>query len=196
MCFTPDTHTAVVVRGHRGFLEACQRSRQKALEALTRWTLFRLDPTSGNPTPYPVLFDFPETCLCIDGWEGQAIDAEVSRTARGLGFARNIQRLAFVISHGAVNEYLPSSLTPLAIGMRSPRDLQRLALLFHNTTQVAAVDPSASETKTLLGWEAFTALLSFKPFEQKSMVQEFRMTKTHAQRCRALDRAMISSLRG
>lgn len=148
MCLTPDAHTAALTRGQRNLLGTCHRARQRALGSLNILTLFRLDPVSRTSTEYRVPFDFAKTCLCIDGWQGQAINAEQSGMVRGLEFAKNIQRLAFVVSDDNIREY---TTVRTRIGQISPRDLQRLALLFHNAVHVAGIGESASEIKMLLG---------------------------------------------
>lgn len=135
-------------------------------------------------------FDVEKTCLCIDGWVNLSPENGGGK-ATGLSFAKDIKRVAFVIPDGRLGR----DMTCLQDRLESP-DYCRFPLLFHNAQHVSGITRSAFGIRKLLGHEIFLNLFSFQPFEQKSMVDGFQMTKPHAERRRLLCLAILSAFDG
>lgn len=157
------------------------------------WTLYRQRPFTRQNATYSIPFDLENTCLCIDGWDKLGISSAAISQARGMEFARNVKRLAFVFTDGTIiNKRLGSILQDDS----DFAGLHGLALLFHNTRHVSAITQSAHRISSLLKDDAFLPLFSFQPFIQKTMVQGVALTKTRAERYRLLDEALVPVFTG
>lgn len=191
--FTPGAHTVAYTHDQRTLLGLCYQTRKRAVEFLDILTLYRRSLLTGEITTYQIPFDFENTCLCIDGWDRLSISSEAIANARGMKFAREITRLAFVFTEG--------DLTRIRLSRDNLRDpefnrLHELALLFHNTRHVSGITDSSLRISRLLQDEPFLSLFSFQPFIQKAIVQGFALTKSRATRYRLLDDALVSVFEG
>lgn len=192
MCFTRDENTAECTRDQRTFLEICCMTRQRALKSLVILTLYRPNPSDGEVTEYKMRFDLEKTCLCLHGWVGLGLGPENGGgKARGLDFARDIKRVALVVS----DEEVKNEMFLLRGLFMMPNSCQ-FALLFHNAQHVSGITSSALEIRKFLGHQAFFDLFSFQLFEQKRMVQGFHLTESYTERRRLLCLAMLSTFEG
>ncbi|KAG6355397.1 hypothetical protein INS49_003359 [Diaporthe citri] len=194
MCFTPDAHAEASTHHQWALLRTCREARRNVLKFLTVLTLYRPNPSDGKITEYKMPFDSEKTCMCVDGWDGLGMSPEKVGKAKGLGFARDVKRLAFVVHDKAFNDG-KFCLVPLADGIRL-NDLRGLAFLFHNSLHVSGVTMSSMKIRKLLGDEAFASLFSFQPFVQKDLVEGFYLTKPHLERSGMLDHALMSAFEG
>lgn len=194
LCFTPIAHTAAYTRQHRILLGTCYQTRQEVLKAMPILNLYRVNPKDGKVSEYRIPFDLDKTGLCVTGWMGLGITFEGMGRARGLSFAKDLKRLAFVVrpSDMAVKYIWQMTWQPSAQQARD--DAYRFALLFPNATHIAAVYTSSLTIERINWTIPFLSLFSFRPFEQKTMVEGFLLLKSRKERCEALDRALRSAL--
>lgn len=96
----------------------------------------------------------------------------------GMEFAKNIKRLAFVVWQDGLSFEGGRLLSadPLQ------EDLESLALLFQNATQVGGITSRMSVNRRLFTKRSFISLFSFQRWTQKEMVEGFLMTKSHEER--------------
>lgn len=194
MCFTPDAHAEASTHHQWALLRTCRNARRNALKFLTILTLYRLNASDGNITEYKMPFDSQNTCLCVDGWDGLGIRPEKVSRAKGLSFARNIKRLAFVVDDYFI-ENGRLSLSQLFDRLNRD-DLRGLAFLFHNSLYMAGITTSSLKIRKFLGDKAFASLFSFQPFVQKNLVEGFYLTKPFLERHRIVDDAILSAFEG
>ncbi|KAK7699588.1 hypothetical protein SLS64_011542 [Diaporthe eres] len=194
MSFTPDAHPEASIRQQWTLLRTCHEARRNALKFLTVLTLYRLNPSNGKITEYKMPFDSETTCLCVDGCGELDTSAEKVGNAKGLDFARDVKRLAFVVHDEAFKDG-KFCLASLSKGARAG-DLRRLAFLFHNTLQIAGITMSSFKIRKLLGDEAFASLFSFQPFVQKDLVEGLYLTKPYLERYGMLRHALLSTFEG
>lgn len=162
MCFTPDAHAASSTRDLRALLGTCYTARQIALKSLNILTLLRFDEPSRTATELRIPFDSEKTCFCINDWRGHGINVETMGTISGMGFAKNIKRLAFVVDNDDVGRIVPWALSSEEFG----KELRFLAFQFDNASLIGAISKFASEIRAFLTEEDFLSLFSLQIFNQ------------------------------
>ncbi|KAI7773955.1 hypothetical protein LA080_009621 [Diaporthe eres] len=173
MCFTPDSHPEASIRHQWALLRTCREARQNALKFMTVLTLYRLNPPNGKITEYKMPFDSGKTCLCVDGCGGLGTSPEKVGNAKGLGFAKDVKRLAFVVHDEAFKDG-KFCLASLSNGVHAG-DLRRLTFPFHNTLHIAGIIMSSFKIR-------ISSLFSFQPFVQKDLVEGLYLTKPYLER--------------
>lgn len=194
MCFTPDAHPEASIHQQWALLRTCREARRNALKFLTVLTLYRLNPSNGKITEYKIPLDSEKTCLCVNVCGGLGTSPEKVGKAKGLDFATDVKRLAFVVHDKAFKDgkFCQASLPYILRG----RDLRSLAFLFHNTLHIAVITMSSFKIRKLLGDEAFASLFSFQPFVQKDLVEDLYLTKPYLERYGMLRHALPSAFEG
>lgn len=157
-------------------------------------TLYRFNPSNGKVSKYRIPFDLDKTGLCVTGWMELGVTFEGIGRARGLSFAKDLKRLAFVVRGRDMELTNHSTWKPSAQQARD--DACRFALLFPNATHIAAVHTNSLKDERYCGAIPFLSLFNFQPFEQKTMVEGYLLLKSRKERCEALDRAIRSAFEG
>lgn len=156
--------------------------------------LYRFNPKTGKVSKYRIPFDLDKTGLCATGWMGLGVTFEGIGSAKGLSFAKDLTRLAFVVRGRDMEVTNHSTWKPS--GQQARDDACRFALLFPNAAHIAAVHTNSLKDGKYCGAIPFLSLFSFQPFEQKTMVEGYLLLKSRQERCEALDRAIRSVFEG